>query len=93
MQFTRQSESAQCDLLLLSLVMQIVSIPENVLHAQEKLLVVNPALRLSAEEALEHPWLQATLGPHPVIANWPSSGPAQKLIDCSSPLIQCKEIC
>ena len=55
--------------------------------------MVDPASRLSAKEALEHPWLQATLGPHPVIANWPSSGPAQKLIDCSSPLIQCKEIC
>ncbi|KAK9916463.1 hypothetical protein WJX75_002871 [Coccomyxa subellipsoidea] len=53
----------------------------------EKLLVVDPASRLSAQQALLHPWLQTTLGPHPAIA------PLQKLSNCQSHLFPCKEIC
>lgn len=54
---------------------------------QEKLLVVDPTSRLSAQQALLHPWLQTTLGPHPAIA------PLQKLSNCQSHIFPCKEVC
>lgn len=54
---------------------------------QEKLLVVDPAQRLSAQQALLHPWLQNTLGSHAAI------GPLQKLTQCHQEILPYHEIC
>ncbi|BDA41023.1 Calcium/calmodulin-dependent protein kinase type 1 [Coccomyxa sp. Obi] len=55
----------------------------------EKLLVVDPLVRLSPQQALMHPWLQNTLGPCPAIGQ-----DLQKLNYChQQQLHPCQEVC